>query len=148
LIDLYLGDAERACARLQTGWRAAKRSMLARIPTVRAELLTLRATATLACGRSAQRDVDRLARQPVAWAPAMARLLGVRDDLEEARGAIAALEEADCHLHAASAKRRLGEALGGGEGARLVEEADRWLVERGVVAPARIAAALVCSFDA
>jgi hypothetical protein len=43
-------------------------------------------------------------------------------------------------MHAACARRRLGQLVGGDEGNRLVEEADAWMREQKVVQPSRIAA--------
>jgi hypothetical protein len=43
-------------------------------------------------------------------------------------------------LHAACARRRLGQLLGGESGARLVDEADAWMREQKVVQPSKIAA--------
>jgi hypothetical protein len=45
-------------------------------------------------------------------------------------------------LHATVARRRLGELLGGNEGAGLVVAADAWMREHGVRDPDRMAALL------
>jgi eukaryotic-like serine/threonine-protein kinase len=52
-------------------------------------------------------------------------------------------ETADMSLYAAAARHRLGLALGGDEGSRLIEEAARAMTAQGVRVPARFAAMLI-----
>jgi hypothetical protein len=55
----------------------------------------------------------------------------------------------DMQLHAAAARRRRGQLLGGEEGRVLVEAADAWMGQQGIVAPERMAAMLAPGrFDA
>jgi len=54
--------------------------------------------------------------------------------------AAAAFDAVNMPLYAASARRRLGEILGGDEGAAMVADADSLMTGRGVRKPARLAA--------
>lgn len=82
------------------------------------------------------------------WSDALARILDAgaalaRGDRPEARAQLerahAELATAGMGLHAAMARRRLGELDGGAEGGRAVAEADAWLAAQGVGAPERLA---------
>src|SRR5262249_14203117 len=59
----------------------------------------------------------------------------VRRDLETAPTGFDAV---GMGLHAAAARRRLGELLGGDEGRRLVEHADAWMTAQTIRSPARM----------
>lgn len=54
------------------------------------------------------------------------------------RDAASRFDAADMPLHAAVARRRLGQLLGGDEGRRLVAEAEAWMTEQGVRDPDRM----------
>src|SRR5262249_10202455 len=104
---------------------------------------------------AAERDARLLRRERIVWAEALAQLVhaGVamgRHDagrvhqlLEDAAGR---LEAAGLRLHAAPARRRLGEQLGGGEGRRLVEQADAWMKGQNIRRPDRMTALLAPGF--
>jgi hypothetical protein len=160
-IDLYQGEGGAAWERVTGQWPALARSHLLRVQQVRVFLLHLRARAALAAalaaagpGRllhAAERDARLLRRERVAWAEALAQLVsagvamgrhragGARQLLEDAAGR---LEAAGLRLHAAAARRRLGEQVGGSEGHRLVEQADAWMKGQNVRRPDRMTALL------
>jgi hypothetical protein len=50
-------------------------------------------------------------------------------------------------LHAACARRRLGEVLGGHAGRDLLAEADAWMAGQQIKNPGRMAAVLAPGFD-
>src|SRR2546426_8087441 len=84
-IDLYVGDAASARARLAANWAALRRSMLLRIQMFRIEAHHLRARCALAFARhapspepylrEAERDAQRVAREQMLWSNPLADLL-------------------------------------------------------------------------
>jgi len=73
-----------------------------------------------------------------------AALACLRGDRAQAIRALQArLAENPPPLHTQLARRRLGELLGGLEGAQLIDEADQFLREGGVVDPQRFTAAVM-----
>src|SRR5262249_54660085 len=104
---------------------------------------------------AAERDARRLRRERIAWAEALAQLVragvaarrrdadGARQLLEDAAGR---LEAAGLRLHAAAARRRLGERVGGSKGHRLVEQAEAWMKGQNVRRPDRMTALLAPGF--
>jgi hypothetical protein len=160
-IDLYQGEGGAAWERVTGQWPALARSHLLRVQQVRVFLLHLRARAALAAApaaavpgplwHAAERDARLLRRERVAWAEALAQLVsagvamgrhdagGARQLLEDAAGR---LEAAGLRLHAAAARRRLGERVAGDRGHRLVEQADAWMKGQGVRRPDRMTALL------
>jgi serine/threonine protein kinase len=164
-IDLYQGQGDAAWERVTSQWPAVARSYLLRVQQVRIFLLHLRARAALATAvaaadpgpllRAAERDARLLWRERVAWAEALAQLVragvamgrhdvgGACQLLEEAAGR---LEAAGLRLHAAAARRRLGELIAGGQGHRLVEQADTWMKGQNVRRPDRMTALLAPGF--
>src|SRR5262249_46327180 len=105
--------------------------------------------------RAADRDARLLRRERIAWAEALAQLVragvamgrrdaeGTRQLLEEAAGG---LEAAGLCLHAAAARRRLGERVAGSQGRRLVERAEAWMKSQNVRRPDRMTALLAPGF--
>ena len=63
-------------------------------------------------------------------------------------GAIAGYEKLEMVLHAAAARRRKGELLGGAEGERLATAADAAIRERGILDPIRWLALVAPALDA
>ena len=166
-IDLYQGEGSAAWERVTAQWPALARSYLLRVQQVRIFLLHLRARAALAAASAvaepgpllsaAERDARLLWRERIAWAEALAQLVraGVamgRHDAGGARqlleGATGRLEAAGLRLHAAAARRRLGEQVAGSEGRRLVEQADAWMEGQNVRRPDRMTALLAPGFSA
>jgi hypothetical protein len=164
-IDLYQGEGSAAWERVTVHWPALARSYLLRVQQVRIFLLHLRARAALAAApaaaepgallTAAERDARLLRRERIAWAEALAQLIraGVAVGRHEAGGAhqlledaVGRLEAAGLRLHAAAARRRLGEQVGGSEGHRLVEQADAWMKGQNVRRPERMTALLAPGF--
>ncbi len=159
-VDLYLGKAASAFERTERGFAWLARSWLHRVQLVRIEMRYLRARAALAAaalaqgermGRTAEADARSIASERTAWGQALASLVQaqvavlVREPERAARllrSAIEQLEAASMALHATVARRRLGELLGGNEGAGMVVAADAWMREHGVRDPDRMAALL------
>jgi hypothetical protein len=156
-VDLYLGDVPRAVGHLDEMWRRLRPSLHLRGQLFRILTSDLRARVALAVAatapnarphlRAAHHHIRLLQRERMPWGEALAQLLcaGVaarRHDRIEAvrllREAVERLEAVDMHLHAAAARRRLGELLGGGEGRELVARADAWMATQKIANPARM----------
>ena len=159
-LDLHYGDGAAALGRLHAAWPALRRSLLLRIQAIRIMAFEQRGrcAAFAATGRTAARaellalakqDADRLCREGVPWGLASGAMVHgsiamVRGDLTAAR---ARYEEAlqrytalGMRLHAAATRRRLGELVGGDEGAAHVAVADTWFTGEGVKNPGRLTA--------
>jgi tetratricopeptide (TPR) repeat protein len=165
-IDLYQGRGPTAWGRVTGHWPLIARSHLLQVQQVRILLGHLRARAALAAAldapperaaflRAARREARALWREGAPWGRALAQLLragaaaveGSPDRAAELlRDAARRCEATDMRLYAATARRRLGEVLGGAEGGALVEEADAWMAGQRVVNPARMTALLAPGF--
>jgi hypothetical protein len=165
-IDLYLGEAQAAWDRLRTQWGAVARSLLLRVQQFRILMYHLRARAAVAVAatsgidpkpflRAAEDDCRRLEREKKPWPVAIALLVragtaAVRGDRTRAaallRDVAERLNARAMPLHAAAARRQLGNILGGEEGHALVAQADSELRQRGIVNPARMTAMLAPGF--
>jgi hypothetical protein len=171
-IDLYRGDGPAAWGRIRRHWSSYRRSQLLRVQMLRIEMLELRgrsalAAATPAIARppksrrkawllfSAARDAARLDRLREPWASAHARLL--RAGIDWANGdhpraqtglkaAAEAFADQGMHLHAAAARYRLGEVLGGIQGSALVAAGALWMREQSIRDPARLVAVYAPGF--
>jgi serine/threonine protein kinase len=144
-IDLYLGDGASAWHRLTEAWPTLERSYLLHVQQVRIVLLDLRARCALAqVGdkdsatwlRLAERDARALRREKLLWADALALLLEAaiafhrgeaRRSAEILDAAITAFTATDMHLHAAAARRRLGQTLTDARGQELMKQAEEWM---------------------
>ncbi len=170
--QLYSGDAPALLARIHEMWPQLKRALFLGFQFIRLELLHLRARAALATAvapaivplpasererllREAGRDARDMERERMPWSDALARLLragiaGAEGRIEDAAsfcaGALSDLGEAGMLLHAAAARRRLGELRGGDGGRALVAGADAAFAEQGIVNPARMTAMLAPGF--
>jgi tetratricopeptide (TPR) repeat protein len=162
-LDLYVGDGAAALGRLHAAWPALRSSLLLRVQAVRVMAYEQRCRCSLSAAtartasridllRSAEADANALAHEGLAWPEASAAMLqgaifAARGQAEEAKtrleDAVARFTALGMDLHAAATRRRLGELVGGDEGAAHIGEADAWLATEGVRNPARIAAALV-----
>ncbi|HJZ88292.1 MAG TPA: AAA family ATPase [Polyangia bacterium] len=159
--DLYVGAGAAALARLRERWPALAGSLCLRIQLTRLEARALRGRALLAAAGgggaadkkrllgAALRDAHALERERMPWADPLALLLragaAALDEKAEAASALlvraaAGFDAADMALHAAVARRRLGELSEGTSGAELVAAADAWMSTQKVRNPARMAA--------
>jgi serine/threonine protein kinase len=162
-IDLYIGDGQAAWRRLVEQWPALRRSLMLRVQVLRIEAWSLQARAALQVARAgqeraamlvaAERLTRKIERERVAWsAPfvplaraAMADMRGERTRaVELLDAAIGGFERVDMGLHAAVARRRLGELTGA---AALVGAADRWMADQRIMNPAAIAELLAPGFE-
>jgi tetratricopeptide (TPR) repeat protein len=155
---LYAGDAASAWQRLTRTWPELVKSNILRIQFHRIPMTLLRGSAAVAAAcsrsgserkallRSAGKEAASLEKEGVGSASASASLLracilGAEGRAGEALGlletAARGFEAADMALHAACARRRKGQLLGGDEGRALIEAADSTLREQGIRNPSR-----------
>ncbi len=167
-IHLYAGRSETAWAVVARAWPGLQRSLLLRIQGIRINATHVRARCALAAAVGASgakrrnllavaaRGARRIEREGLQWSDGLARLLraglagasggggtggaGVAVVVPLLREAAAGLEAANMHLHAAVARRRLGEAMAGDEGRALVAASDAGMRAVCVRDPAAIAA--------
>jgi hypothetical protein len=141
-------------------------SLLLMVQLTRLEATHLRARATLALSRArpseqralcreVEQDAARILKERVSWSsPAVALLragvAATQGDAGQAeallREAVSGLEAAHMALYAAAARWQRGRLLGGDEGRALVEAAERWMADQGIVNRARMAAMLAPGF--
>jgi eukaryotic-like serine/threonine-protein kinase len=149
-IDLYADQPDLAFGRLRDRWRTMARSQMLRIQVARIEMWFLRARSALALAAGSRdrallaqvrADAARIEHEAMGWSAGLARLLraGIAHttgDREAAAGELARadteLRAAGMVLHAAVARRRRGELVGGDVGRALVAEADAWMRVQGV----------------
>lgn len=148
-VDLYRGDARSALERVATKFRALRSSMQLRIFVTRLKIHLTRGRAAIRLAREgdasylslAEDSAQTLLRDPCDAARASATLLragilsarGQRDAaVTMLREAVTALDGAHMTAHAAAAERALGAALGGDEGAELVQRGSTRLRDAGV----------------
>ncbi len=165
--ELYAGDARGALDRLTARWPELQGSNVLRVQFHRAWMTLLRGACAVAAaltarglarGRllaEAERAAVKLAGEGMPYtlpgsALIRAGVLAARgrrsDALPDLDVAIAGFRAADMSLHAACARRRKGELLGGAEGARLVADADAVMREQGIARPDRWAALVAPGF--
>lgn len=149
-IDLYSGRPQLALERMVTRWPAFKGAYFFRIQSIYLEALMLRAKAGLACGGPALSDVARcirlMRRENMAWCNPIADLLdaalkrtrGQQDVSELLRAAANGFDECSMQVWAAVARHRLGQLVGGSDGATLIDDALALLRSEGVRAPTRV----------
>jgi eukaryotic-like serine/threonine-protein kinase len=161
-IDLYVGDATAACARMDAAWVHLRRSLLLRYQMATVEMAHLRARIGLAVAaqgrdvgpmlKRASAAAGTLERQKVDWATALSAVVraAIAATVGNRRHAAVLVERseewlsrADMMLHVAAARRRRGELIGGTEGQALIEDADLRMNAQGIVNPARFTAMLI-----
>ncbi len=166
-VALYRGDAASAWRRIAREWPRVLSSMSLQVQNFRVTLAHLRARCALALATSddaahswpkraallmvARRDARLLAREDVAWAPALALsiesgLAAASGDLETSARRLAAAAglyaRLGMQLHVAAADHERSRLLGGEDGRVLLRRAERWMVSEHVVLPERLAATL------
>jgi hypothetical protein len=158
-IDLYRGVTGSALERFRRHERPLRASMILRAKISATQHFESRARATLAeavgrkgsvrieLGAQAAADAARVRRKGGAWGRGMADLLdgsieAMRGRSDEAvrhlRGAVTAFDSIDHALYAAVARWRLGDLVGGDEGAALRAEGQRFMSTAAVRAPERL----------
>jgi hypothetical protein len=169
-LDLYLGDAEGALARMREGWRSLKAAYVFDIQICREEAVFVRGRAALrraqqlgaatsrgrALLRSAARDAARLSRERVPYITALADLIraGIAAARSEPSAAaallgrsIAAFDACGLALHAAVARLRLADLVGGSGADTLRASALAYAAREGVTAVAAVAEHLAPGFS-
>ena len=152
-IELYTGDAEVAWKHVAGQWSALEDSLLLRTPAVRVEAMQLRARTALASSgdgrdgsklRLAEKMARKIEKVNMSWSKPFATL--VRATIAHQRAetakatallseAVQGFERAEMRLHAAAARRRLGERLRDERGRQLITEADAWMTEQKIKNP-------------
>lgn len=159
---LYEGDDAGALGLLRGVWSRLERSFLLRMQILRIVALTMRARSALgvaASGRDrernladAERIVDRLGREQLAWGracalPIRAGIAHVRGDEPRAIAECEAAEQAFDHhgmfLFAHAARIRRARALGGDHGRELAGRVTAWSTAEGIVDIDRFARVLI-----
>ncbi|QEH36217.1 Serine/threonine-protein kinase PknB [Aquisphaera giovannonii] len=166
-IDLYRGDGMAGWERLRASWPALRGSLLLRVQFIRTSMRFLRARAAISAAAGllrtepsrarsllavADRDARGLARERMPCPNAFALLVAggvaaTRGDRDRAvaslRRALTAFEAVDMGLCAAATRRRLGELIGGDEGAAEVRRANDWMAGERVRDPSRMASMIL-----
>ncbi len=161
LLDIYAGEVHAAHERLERGWEPISKSLLTRIQVIRFEVTELRARAAIASARAstgtardrllalAQQQTEKIGKEGHGWTDAISTLrrAGIHHArgeteaaLREYRAAVTACDAADLGAHAAAARVRLGELLGGDEGTELRERAFAMLLAEDVEKPEKLVA--------
>lgn len=156
MIFLYRGQAQRACELLAEHERALLRSGPLRMELFATIFRSLRGIVAVAAGkppRCAEREVRALLRHDRCRAAApMAALIRallsrrqgqVAESIRQLQDAAEKFSAREMSLHAACARYRLGQWLGGDPGAKLQSEAAAWMAEQKIRRPQRMAEALV-----
>jgi hypothetical protein len=166
--DLYEGRSGEAWQRLSEQWAAVEGSHILHWQFLRIFGLQLRAAAALAASReqphaeavllaAAERDAGQLEQDGASRPDSAAAAALIRAGIAARTGtpaqvivhldiAIAGFEAAHMVLHAACARRRKGEVIGGPAGAALVAEADRTMIDHAIVRPRQWAAVYAPGF--
>jgi serine/threonine protein kinase len=164
-IVLYRGDGTTAWRIISQEWPDLERSLFLRVQTVRLFLRDLRARSALAAAgeavdpqpllRSARRDLRRIEQEGVPWSQPLAEriraaLAAATGDASEAvrclERAAAGFDAAGMGLFAMSARRRLGQVVGGDQGRLLMAQADGWMEQQRISNPQRMAAMYMPGF--
>jgi serine/threonine protein kinase len=156
-LHLYQGDGAEA-VRIATGTvRSMTGSLLVRVQHMRFHTYDIHARACLAYSldstnlpdalHQVERDASRLEREKRPDCQALALVIRAavawqRRQLESAlrllSQAIQQFEAVEMKAHAAAARRRLGQLVGGDKGRELIEAGDAWMTGQGVRNPVRM----------
>ncbi|HLK35878.1 MAG TPA: hypothetical protein VKU41_03935, partial [Polyangiaceae bacterium] len=174
VIELYVGDGERAYAIVTQSWRKLVRSFLMNVQYLRADAHFLRGRCALAAAdilrgsgpaeatrrralvAEARRMARKLEREAMGWTAPLASLL--RAGVAQAQGrsgeaatrlrnAVKAADGAEMFLHAAAARARLGALLADDEGRALEGAALAWMAAQDIRVPERFVAMLAPGLD-
>jgi hypothetical protein len=162
-ILLYVADGAGAHRYVAGRWPAIERSFILRNVLIAAWMYDARARAAVAAAAelgqaslvaAAARDAKRIEQIGTAWSslagPIRAAVAFVRGDVAGAERLLAdaagAFDAAHMALHAAAARRTLGQLIGGTEGQQLIDAADDWMGRQDIRSPARITESLVPGF--
>jgi serine/threonine protein kinase/tetratricopeptide (TPR) repeat protein len=165
-LELYAGDGLTAWRLLEERWPEIARSMILRVKFDLVEILGLRARSALALAAAsppmmaglldaAARDADRIGRQRVGLTRPVSRLLeagvasldGRTDRALQALGeAVDGFEKLEMALHAAAARWRRGQLLGGNDGRSLRAAAESYMRSEAIKKPDRMVAMLAPGF--
>jgi hypothetical protein len=164
-IELYTGDYEVAWQHVEGQIKPLEKSMLLRIQGLRIEAKFLRARLALASAAGQKRERrlriaedmgNSIANEQMGWSTPLAMLIQAGlarrrgDDLLAATlisQAIDGFEASDMALYAATARRRLGEVVGGDRGAELVSQGDDWMSKQQIKNPAAVANLMAPGFN-
>ena len=145
-LALYRADAGAALEHAEALWAGLFKSQLKVVALLQATAFDGMARALLATGgdpKRLARCVKKLGVHGPGWGHAPASLLAARSaGVEGWRAAVSTCEAADMAMHAAAARWRLGEAVGGDEGEAMVAGARTWFTDEGVARPERLVAML------
>src|SRR5712664_300362 len=164
-IELYTGDYEVAWKHIEGQVKPLEKSMLLRIQGLRIDAMQLRARLALgsAIGNQTKRQLqiaeqlaDKIEHENMGYSNPLATL--VRAGIAKKRGddlraaalisqAIEGFEASNMALYAATARRRLGEVVGGDRGAELVRQADDWMSKQQIKNPAAVANLMAPGFN-
>ncbi|MFT3694066.1 MAG: protein kinase [Kofleriaceae bacterium] len=144
-IDLYEGDP-KAYERIQSEWKELVGSLLLRVSFGRTYMYDLRARAAILVNELdvAEADAKRVLKEQLAWSEPLAILIqaGIAKARSDRTAAIGLYEKAaklfdtvDLALHAAAARRRLGELR---EDAAAIAAADAWMTGQKIQNPSRM----------
>jgi len=162
-IDLYDGAGAAAYDRLTREWPEVAGALLLRVSFPRTYMWDLRARAAVCASIDAgpaeqrrllavaEKDARRIMREKMAWSRPLAGL--IRACIAARRGDTTTaaelfeqtareLDAVDLRLHAAAARRRRGELVGGERGTTLVADADAWMASQKIRSPERMTAML------
>jgi hypothetical protein len=165
-VALYSGRTSEGLDELESRWKPIAGALLFRLQSLRLLMRYIRARLCVAEGvkagaggaallARAASDARAIERERMEWSQPVAELIQAacahaRGDRARAaallRCAVAGFDRAGMALHATVARARLAELLGGGEGDVLAKEAAAWMVQEGVVAPARMIAMMAPGF--
>lgn len=156
-IELYTDDAEVAWKHVKGQYKALRESLLLRTQVLRVDSMYLQARTALAAAvhskvtskkesllRSAERMANSIAKERMPWSDPLAPLILAPIANYRADGAqtvallakaVAGFDQADMRLRAMTARRRLGESMGGDRGRELIAEADDWMLNQGIKNP-------------
>jgi hypothetical protein len=155
---IYEGRGMLAWTRLAQSWRAASGSLVARVQFTNIVLQDLRGRAALAAASEATsprertrlldiagRAATRIEKQRTEWGRVLSQFLragtaSLRGQQDKAVKLLRDVEllgdQHEMYLHTASARHRLGDLLGGSEGAALRDTSRAWMIDQGIRNPA------------